>query len=158
MALAKGTNSYVTLSEADAYFADRLDVAAWLAADATQKEQALVTATAVLDGLRWTGIAVSQTQPLAFPRSGSYHDPRVGTLVNLDSAVPARVITATKELAYHLINNDGVLDDSGSAVNISVGQINLTTVRPPSVIPGTVKRMVTPLLQNAGSNSWWRSN
>jgi hypothetical protein len=158
MALAKGTNSYVTQVEADAYFADRLDVAAWLAADATQKEQALVTATAVLDGLRWTGIAVSQTQPLAFPRSGSYHDPRVGTLVTLDDTVPTRVLTATKELAYHLINNDGVLDDSGAVIDLSVGQISMTTVIPPSVIPGMVKRMITPLLLNAGSNSWWRAN
>ena len=37
MALTKGANSYATVAEADVYFADRLDVAAWTAADETQK-------------------------------------------------------------------------------------------------------------------------
>jgi hypothetical protein len=159
MALTKGTNSYVTASEADTYFSTRLDVAAWTAADVTEKEKALVTASGVLDGLIWTGVAVSELQPLAFPRRGSYFDPRIGLRAVLDgSTIPARVETATKELAYHLLNNDGILDDMGNVNDMSIGQINLSTIRAPNLVPSVVKRLIKPLLANAGQNSWWRAN
>jgi hypothetical protein len=159
MALVKGTNSYVTVAEADEFFADRLDVAAWTSADATQKAQALVTATAALDSMSWTGTAVSVTQALAFPRNGVYFDPRLGLETSLDpAAVPERVLTATSELAYHLLNNDGLFDNTGSVDAISVGNISLSKVQAPSKIPYSVKRYITPLLLSGGRNIWWRAN
>lgn len=159
MALAKGTNSYATVSEADSYFEDRLDVAAWTSANATQKAQALVTATRTIDELDWTGIAVSDTQALAFPRVGVYFDPRLGSDVLLDELViPKRVITATYELAYHLLNNDGLLDDTGTVKNLSIGSINLNVINSPNKIPVHVKRIIRPLQINMGANPWWRSN
>jgi len=158
MALGKGTNSYVTETEASFYFNDRIDVAAWTTADSAQRDQALITATSILDDLSWVGVAMDASQPLAFPRSGSYFDPRVGTYVTLSSAVPDRIIKATCELAYHLLNNDGILDDTGLVNNLSVGSINLTTIRNPNLIPYAVKRVIKPLLANAGAHSWWRAN
>lgn len=159
MALTKGTNSYVTASEADTYFSTRLDVAAWTAADVTEKEKALVTASGVLDSLTWTGVAVSELQPLAFPRRGFYFDPRIGLRSVLDgTTIPTRVITATSELAYHLLNNDGILDDMGSVKDMNIGQINLSTIKSPNLIPNAVKRLIKPLLTNSGQNSWWRAN
>jgi hypothetical protein len=159
MALAKGTNSYATVSEADSYFEDRLDVAAWTNANATQKAQALVTATRTMDELDWIGIAVSDTQALAFPRVGVYFDPRLGSDLSLDETfVPKRIITATYELAYHLLNNDGLLDDTGSVKNLSIGSISLDVIDAPGKIPLHVKRIIRPLLINGGSNPWWRSN
>lgn len=157
MALAKGTNSYATVIEADAYFADRLDVASWTDADATMKAQALVTATAILDDQRWTGTAISEIQPLAFPRSGSYFDPRVGVNVTLDGT-PDRIFKATLELAYHLLNNDGLLDDNGSTLSLKVGSVDLSTITRPNLLPDTVRRVIKPLLINAGSQGWWRAN
>ncbi|RLA25769.1 MAG: hypothetical protein DRQ62_01540, partial [Gammaproteobacteria bacterium] len=79
MALVKNTNAYADLSEAETYFADRLDVAAWTAADDPTKSQALVTATLYLENMNWTGNVVSDSQALAFPREGTYFDPRMGT-------------------------------------------------------------------------------
>lgn len=158
MALSKGINSYATVAEADAFFEDRLDVAAWTSADATQKGQALVTASDVLDSLSWTGTVMSVDQSLSFPRAGYYFDPRLGQHVTLENAVPDRIFKASMELAYHLLNNDGLLDDSGLVNDLSIGSINLTTIRAPSLLPRSVKRLVTPLLVNAGSNNWFRSN
>ena len=158
MALQKGVNSYVTVDEADTYFADRLDVAAWTGASVEQKPQALVTATKMLDDLDWTGYVVSESQPLAFPRSGEYFDPRTGTAVSLSSSVPTRVQNATMELAYHLLNNDGLLDDTGTVESISIGGINITNIRQANKLPGVVERLVKPLLVNSGSNMWWRAN
>lgn len=158
MALTKDVNSYVTVEEAEAYFEDRLDVAAWTEADVSQKPQALVTATAMLDALTWTGVAVSEVQPLAFPRVGDYFDPRIGALVTLGISVPSRVITATFELAYHLLNNDGLLDSTGGVVNLTMGPIKLEGIRATGDFPIAVRRVIKPLLVNVGANMWWRAN
>jgi len=158
MALSKNVNSYVTVAEADSYFLDRLDVAAWTNATDTEKAQALVTATAMLDDMNWTGFAVSDAQYLAFPRSGSYFDPRVGLEVLLTEAIPTRISTATYELAYHLLNNDGLLDDTGSVEALNIGSISLQKVKSASRVPAVVKRLIKPLLTNNGVSTWWRAN
>lgn len=158
MALIKGTNSYATVAEADAYFADRLDVAAWTTGNADRKSQALITATSLLDNLDWVGVAVSESQPLAFPRSGTYFDPRIGSDVALSDTVPERIVKATFEMAYHLLNNDGLLDNTGSVKNLSIGSIKLDLVLPANKLPLTIKRVIKPLLINSGSNIWWRAN
>ena len=159
MALVKGINSYVEVAEADAYFQDRLDVAAWVDADNTQKAQALVTATRILDDLSWNGTAISEDQSLAFPRVGSYFDPRIGALITLsETESPVRLNVAVMELAYHLLNNDGLQDDTGGVRDLIVGSAQLIHLTAPSVIPGNVRRMIKPLLLNQGSHAWWRAN
>ncbi len=159
MALVKGTNSNVTVAEADSYFGDRIDVAAWDSASATQKAQSLVTATLLLDSLNWTGVAVSDSQSLAFPRTGSYFDPKLGVTVELsNNIVTNRISTATFELAYHLLNNDGLLDETGDVKNLTLGKIDLTNIRRPSQLPSIVRNLIRPLLVNTGSNAWWRAN
>jgi hypothetical protein len=158
MALTKGTNSYVTVDEANTYFADRIDVAAWTAATDTQKAQALVTATKIFNDMSWNGVAVSESQPLAFPRIGFYFDPRVGSNIRLQDTLPTRILEATFELAYHLLNNDGILDDTGRTIGLNVGSISMSKILPPSTVPSTVRRIIKPLLQNGGASSWWRAN
>ena len=159
MAVSKGINSYVTVAEADTYLADRLDVAAWISADVTQKGQALVTATALLDEMSWSGTAISESQSLAFPRVCEYFDPKLGTLIYLDgTTVPNRIISAVIELAYHLLNNDGLLDNTGSIGSITIGPISLSGIKPASQVPRHVERIVKPLQINGGANLWWRAN
>lgn len=157
MSLIKGTNSYVTVAEADSYFLDRIDAGAWTSADNTKKAQALVTATSYLDEMNWLGIAVSDSQTLSFPREGEYFDPRMGTEVVLDSTVPTRIIQATYELAFHLIVNENILTDSGSVESISLGTISLSNIKEPQKIPPFVKKIIKPLL-TVGLNNWWRAN
>jgi hypothetical protein len=159
MALVKGTNSYVTVAEADAYFADRLDVTAWTAADATLKAQALVTSTSLLDDRAWTGTALDELQPLAFPRTGFYFDPRLGVTVEFDGVtVPPQLLKAVKELANYLLNNSGVTITGGSVENIQVGSISLTNVKAAEAVPAMISNMIKMLTANGGSNSWWRAN
>jgi len=158
MALAKGTNSYVTRDEANTYFTDRLDVAAWTSASDPQKDQSLVTATGILDQQQWSGTAISDSQALAFPRSGTFYDPKLGYVATLPGTVPNRIIQATFELAYHLLNNDGLLDDTGTVTSLSVGQINLEIKTDPSKIPSSVKAIINPLLKRGGATTWWRAN
>jgi hypothetical protein len=159
MALSKGTNSYVTVEEANAYFSDRLDVAAWSESNDPERSKALITATQILDSLEWAGVAVSDSQSLAFPREGSYFDPRLGSDISLSSTkAVTRINTATFELAYHLLNNDGLLDQTGDVTDLQIGSIQLSKVRRPSTLPMHVKTTIKPLLVNRGSNAWWRAN
>jgi hypothetical protein len=158
VALIKGTNSYVSLEEAQAYFENRIDVAAWLLADDVMKEQALVTATSLLDTYSYIGQSLSASQPLAFPRIGMYFDSKTGTQVILDSSIPDRIIKATFELSYHLLNNDGLLDDTGYVKELEVGSIKLKEIKSaPKVVP-LVLTLIKPLRSNGGSGTWWRAN
>ncbi len=158
MALAKNVNSYVTVAEADAYFADRLDASAWVAANANTKAKALVTATSNLDLMSWAGTVLNETQALAFPRLGYFFDPRLGTNTEFPSTVPTRIITATCELANYYLNNEGVTLNPLATSTIKVGTIEISGARVPSSIPLSINRIVRPMLVNSGSSMWWRSN
>ena len=159
MALTKGVNSYATVEEASAYFADRLDVDAWTSATAEMQAQALVTATQSLDDMTWTGVVVSASQPLAWPRYGSYRDPKLGMLVNLSGdSVPDRIVKATYELAYHLLNNDGLMDSTGSVKELTVGPITLKGLTETSKASVPVRNLTTCLLKGGGQKLWWRAN
>lgn len=159
MALSKGVNSYATAEEADAYFADRLDVAAWSDATAEQKAQALVTATSELDQMIWLGRAVDGEQKLAFPRVGEYLDPRLGFTVSFKATgAPDRILKACYELAYHFLNNDGLLDETGGVENLEVSGIVLTNIRKTQRVPSVVRGLISCMLVGGGSRTVWRAN
>ena len=159
MAVQLNVNSYATVESADLFFADRLDVTAWAEATPTAKGQALTTATQMLDDMLWAGTAVDGSQALAFPRVCEYFDPKVGSLIYLDgSTIPDRIVRATLELAYHLLNNDGLLDSSGAVSEIAIGPIKLNGLKSVSKVPSNVRNIIKPLLVNAGASTWWRAN
>ena len=85
MALQKGYNSFVTITEAESYFYDRLNQASWDSATDETVERALVTATGILDNLDWGGTAVPTTlYPLSFPRDITYWDTKSGGYETLE--------------------------------------------------------------------------
>ena len=185
MALTLGVNSYATIEEADLYFEDRIDVAAWDIADDDMKGKALVTSTRMMEGWAYAGYATSKTQNLAWPRVGGFFDTPRGrsvtftkdyTWVELDTtssssfltglkALPAEIELVKKavfEQAYHLINNDGVLDSTGGIPDsIRVGTIELSGLRSDSEPPrrsGLAYGIIKPVLQGGGANLWFRAN
>jgi len=79
MALVLNTNSYVTVANAETYFETRIDAANWNSASNELKEEALVTATQIIDNHSWIGSAISSSQALAWPRKNAmYYDARLG--------------------------------------------------------------------------------
>jgi hypothetical protein len=158
MALELNVNSYVELDEATTYFENRVDVAAWDEASEEMREKSLVSATLLLDTYEWIGYVVSESQPLAFPRTGEYYyDPRKGYEVFLEGT-PQAIKTAIYEIAYHLLNNDGLLDDTGGVDSISLGPIQLNKLSTPSKIPAWIYRTLRPLLARGGRREWFRAN
>jgi hypothetical protein len=187
MALVLGVNSYATLTEADLYFEDRSDVAAWDSATDTLKEQALVTATQYLDQLSFAGYTSEETQYLAWPRVGTVAVPSRGRDITFDKdyvfadlsdsdsdfeyALMAQpfeirlIKIATFEQTYHIINNEGLLDYSGDAPkSIRVGSINLEglgTRGTAPKIPQIVNNLLKPLRNTGNSmfgSTWYRAN
>jgi len=185
MALVLGINSYATIEEADIYFESRIDVATWDSADDTLKEQALVSATRYLDTLAYTGYVTDSDQSLSWPRTGSIYSPQRGRDIKFNKAytwteinitgsqefitalynlsLEIRLIkTATIEQAYHYINNDGILDNTGGLPDrVEVGSITIDGLNGNSETPArsrVVTNLIKPLLINGGSSQWFRSN
>src|SRR5210317_980585 len=138
MALQKGINSFVTVQEADDYFNDRLYSETWFNSSELV-EQALVTATGILDNLDWGGTAEpTASYPLSWPRDITYYNPKIGDYEGLDDdrsesdygTIPEDIKKATYELALHLIKNMSTIEDQSSGSprlkDLSVGSISLT--------------------------------
>ena len=49
----------------------------------------------------------------------------------LEGLLKEAVVKATFELAHHLLNNDGLLDDTGQVDSLKIGNIHLENVRNP---------------------------
>jgi hypothetical protein len=168
MALVLNTNSYVEIADADTYFETRIDSAEWTSATDEIKEQALVTATQLVDDHAWIGSAVSSSQALAWPRKNAiYIDDRLGLQVTIaQNEIPSRVKTAVYEQALHLVNNEDLLAGTTQTFeSISVGSISLTDsnsdVTRTSIKPSVVMRPIRPLLRRGTTgqgSGWWRAN
>ena len=168
MALVLNTNSYVEIADADDYLETRIDSANWFNADDEIKEQAIVTATLLIDDNSWIGSAVSSSQALAWPRKNAiYNDSRLGMTVTIaENEVPSRVKVAIYEQALHLIDNEDLLMgttqtfESISVGSISISDSNGDVTRTP-IKSTQATKSIKPLLvkgsvgQGAG---WWRAN
>jgi hypothetical protein len=168
MALVLNTNSYVSIADADTYFETRIDSANWVDAEDEIKEQALVTATALIDDNAWIGSAVSSSQALAWPRKNAiYNDDRLGLQVTIaEDELPSRVKTAVYEQALHLVNNEDVLmGQTQTFESISVGSISISdsngdTTNTP-IKPSTALKPIRPLIRKGSMGQgagWWRAN
>lgn len=169
MALVLNTNSYVTTAEAEAYFETRIDSSEWFDASSDVQEQALVTATQLIDNRPWIGVAVSSSQALAWPRKEAiYYDPRMGQDITIaENAVPPQVKFAVYEQALHLLQNEDLIAQKTQTFeSISVGSISLSDsnndVTKTSITPSVILKPLRPLIKRGQSgalgSSWWRAN
>ncbi len=92
-ATAAAGNQYATISEADTYFAGRLNVDAWDDANTTNRNKALIEATTRIDRLNFYGAMTETDQTLQFPRDD-------------DTDYPDDIKYACAEIAFALL--DGV--------------------------------------------------
>ena len=158
MALEKGVNAYVSVADADAYFADRLGGEIWLGLSEQVRAAALISATKHIDGMHWKNSAISASQPLAFPRDGTYFDNRVGAYVAMNP-VPHNVEIATCETALYLVNNQSVLDGQTSVKGLKVGPIELTEISSVSQTAPMADVYLKDLKASISvRRQWWRAN
>jgi hypothetical protein len=127
------SDSYASLTEADAFNAGRMNAEAWTAASDAEKEGALRMATLLLDAMpaAWTGASATGQQALRWPRIGMTG--RTGFAV-LSTVLPAALQQATAEFARQLLETDRLGDNDvinqhirdikAGSVSISFGEIS----------------------------------
>jgi hypothetical protein len=93
--------SYLSVEDADAYFAASFNNAAWSALSYEEKEIALQEATRWLETLCYEGEKCDAGQPLKWPR----HNVECCGVVASCAEIPGALIQATAELALVLHNN-----------------------------------------------------
>jgi hypothetical protein len=120
------SNSYVTVAEADAYFADRAHNSNWTGLAAEDKPNFLISASQMLDWyVTWKGVRTESAQSMDWPRTGVYDDR--GELFD-DDVVPADIKTAVFELALVNIEEDRTADDDLAGLKeIKAGSLGLKT-------------------------------
>lgn len=139
-------NAYVSVAEADAYFALRNN-AAWAAAAAADKEAAIVRATDYLDaGYAFRGVRASQTQALAWPRLAAEDD--AGRAI---AGVPEAVRRACIELALRALDGE-LLPDAprgGRVKSESLGPLSVTYAdgAPAGTARAAIDRLLRPVLR-----------
>ncbi len=136
------SDSYITVSDADAYHATHLYATDWTSASTTNQEKALKMATRILDEkVDWSGSRATSTQSLAWGRTGVTDDGQA-----VESTVhPQAIKNATAEFARHLIAGDSTGDAQGKGLDsLSVGSITLTFDKTDTagVIPSIVQEML----------------
>jgi len=162
------SNSFITVEEADAYWADRAHIALW---DETTEEKTslLITATRMIvaaytlhrrlirtdsgDGDRylisrtWTGAPTTTTQALPWPRIGMYD--------RNENAIPSNVIPqdlkfATAELAGQISKTDRLIENDVAVQGIksvSAGSVSVNfkdNVEPLPLLPQIVDMWMVP--------------
>lgn len=147
MALQIDVNSYVTVAQADEYFTDRVNADAWHSSD--HRDGALVTATTLINLLEFRGELDDLEQPLLFPRIGEYYDTSRNVYIDLNTDyVRGLIDKATMELAFHLITNPDVLNDTTTSGSLGVGALNLSFIRKAPTINGIVNRFLKDVINN----------
>jgi hypothetical protein len=123
MAITVGTDSYVTVAEADTYFGNRPFSTAWIGEDDV-KEDALKYATKLMELRNYKGGRYVSTQTLSFPRSGLYID---SVAVDSDT-VHQNVKDAQCEIALQVLQTDySAVDSLSEYSDIKVGPIEVST-------------------------------
>ena len=121
MALPTAT-AYLSVADADAYFAASFNAAAWAALSDADKTIALGEATKWLETLCWAGEKCDAGQPLAWPRVVE----AAGCCSGADcSALPPALVQATAELALALYQDQTAIIGGGGASGSAIKRSKL---------------------------------
>lgn len=148
-------NSYVTLEEANTYFADRVHADKWDAF--VDKEALLITSSQMLDWyFKWKGVKVNDAQSMKWPRMGAIR--RDGSVID-DTIIPPEVKVAVYELALSSIEADRTDDFSlfgleqvkaGSLMVKASGSQKTSTAK--EAIPEKVSKILSDLYVKGSFN------
>lgn len=129
MAITVGTDSYVSVADADTYWSDRNNLN-WTTADIADKEKALREATVYIDGTfegRWIGEHPgASSQVLAWPRNGA-----VDSEGRSVTGIPQRVKDATVRLALEGLSDflSQAEERGGRIARAKVGPLDVSYFR-----------------------------
>lgn len=153
---ASDANSYVTLSEATAYFENRMHASDW--EDVNDQSKLLISSSQMLDWyINWKGNKATVAQSMQWPREGAIRPD--GTVIEND-VLPAEVKTAVYELAFTSIEADpttvdplagiGQLRAGSLMIKAGAEKPNQTNAK---VVPDHIYRILSDLYNQGSSVS-----
>lgn len=143
-----GVNSYVTLAEAHEIAESRLFSQPWTGATEIAQVQSIITATALLNRMRWQGRTAAAGQPLAWPRVPERTF--AGTAIAADIIPPIKA--ATVELAIHLLTT-GEYGGGAPLMSRMLGDSMVMYHNHVSdEFPKHVRRLIEPYLSASSAN------
>lgn len=151
------SESYASVSFADAYFASRANDV-WDALDTPAKEAALISATDFIEATysqSWRGSKATATQALSWPRLDVYLD---GFALPAE-AIPYRLIQATAELAVRA-SAAPLVEDQGQRVvkeKVDVLETTYAEFSDPAQRYPLVTRILAPLTIGATDGGSFQS-
>jgi len=110
--LVVGTNTYITLTEANTYLGDSIRAQAWSFLPSDTRNKALLTAFRIIERQVWEGEA---TGSIAFPRTGLTDCDEVAVS---SATVPQLVKDAQAEIAYDLTQDNNLETTGGIGSNV----------------------------------------
>lgn len=145
--------SYLSVTDCDAYVTRFDPSSAWLDATTPNKEAALRRATQYLDGrYSFRGIRKTATQSLSWPRLSVYDD---SNYLISDSTIPQKLKDATAELATRSLTETLSPDSSSPGIKkeaVSVGSISESVeyigVKSEQHVYRVVDRLLTELINS----------
>lgn len=155
MALVVGTDSYISLSDANTYWSDRNN-STWSAASDADKEKALRESTQFLDGAySFIGTIATISQRLAWPRSGA-----LVTSGNFQyrqfeiDEIPQQIKDATCELALSALSDrlEPVTDDVITSVKVDVIEVDFADFAPSQKAFSFVTKLLNGLTTGSQNN------
>lgn len=139
---ASTSNSYLSVAEADDYFAGRFGGDKWSTFSSAQKQQLLVTSSKQLDTASFGGRRSKQIQSLQWPRFGlSDYD---GYNI-LDTVIPSKIKEAVCEMAYWIwTEDDRILSDTEiqQVDSYKVGPIDVAVNKERIIFPIKVEELI----------------
>lgn len=151
---AADANSFVTVLEADAYLATRLNASAWTGDE--NKKAALCEATRELSLATYQGDRASETQALAWPRFNAPNPDGTSCYALYDETViPQRIKDATCELALEFLRagttDVAALDTKIGVIEKTVGPLTTRYADPSQRAQGLARyprviKLLAPLI------------
>lgn len=150
---ASDANSYVTITEANAYFANRAHASEqW--EEIENQDQMLITASSTIDWyVTWKGTRVTGTQSMDWPRAGVYD--KVGVLYPED-VIPLDVKTAAYEMALSSFETDRTADgDLAGIAEVRAGSLAIKQDdgmynTQPDTVPDKIWKILAGLTTKSG--------
>ena len=114
-------NSYISVADADAYFASTFKASVWDAATDESKIASLILATRLLDNnVNYYGDVAADTQALRWPRTSTFDKDGVEYS---DTAIPREFQNIVCDLAISLIENGGYTGSSNQFKQLNIGSL-----------------------------------
>jgi hypothetical protein len=154
-------NSYVSSTEAEDYFAQRIHAETW--EDIDNDESFLITATNNIDWyLSFPGIKTSTTQPLEWPREGVFDTKNQSSIDS--NIIPVKIKYAVLEFALSSIQADRTIDsDMAGLQEVQIGTLKVKSNSSGSwqetktVIPEIIYKILDGIIVSAGAGTMFKT-